>query len=92
MLIDISKPRETGHRCVQTQSLLVIKNEARTLPIPAMTRNTVRENLSIGTDRSDQTVQTQIRLLLEEQSDQCLNCLPFCLHLLIARLRTMPKS
>ena len=36
--------------------------------------------LSFQTDRSEQTVQTQIRLLLEEQSDQGLHCLPFCLH------------
>ena len=35
--------------------------------------------LSFRTDRSVQTVQTQIRLLLE-QSDQGLHCLPFCLH------------
>ena len=28
----------------------------------------------------EQTVQTQIRLLLEEQSDQGLHCLPFRLH------------
>ena len=27
-----------------------------------------------------QTMQTQIRLLLEEQSDQGLHCLPFRLH------------
>ena len=32
--------------------------------------------LSFRTDRSGQTVQTQIRLLLEEQSDQGLHCLP----------------
>ena len=32
-------------------------------------------------DRSGQTVQTQIRLLLEEQSDQGLHCLLFHLHL-----------
>ena len=32
-------------------------------------------------DRSGQTVQTQIRLLLEEQSDQGLHCLLFLLHL-----------
>ena len=31
--------------------------------------------------RSGQTVQTQIRLLLEEQSDQGLHCLLFHLHL-----------
>ena len=32
------------------------------------------------TDRSGQTVQTQIRLPLEEQSDQGLHCLLFHLH------------
>ena len=42
--------------------------------------------LSFRTDRSGQTVQTQIRLLLEEQSDQGLHCLPFCLHRLDALL------
>ena len=36
--------------------------------------------LSFQTDRSGQTVQTQIRLLLEEQSDQGLYCLPFRLY------------
>ena len=36
--------------------------------------------LSFRTDMSEQTVQTQIRLLLEEQADQGLHCLPFCLH------------
>ena len=36
---------------------------------------------SFRTDRSGQTVQTQIRLLLEEQSDQGLHCLLFHLHL-----------
>ena len=36
--------------------------------------------LNIGTDRSEQTVRTQIRLLLMEQSDQGLLCLLFCLH------------
>ena len=37
--------------------------------------------LHFRTDRSGQTVQTQIRLLLEEQSDQGLHCLQFSLHL-----------
>ena len=37
--------------------------------------------LSFRTDRSGQTVQTQIRLLLEEQSDQGLHCLPFHIHI-----------
>ena len=36
--------------------------------------------LSFGTDRSGQTVETQIRLLLEEKSDQGLHCLLFHLH------------
>ena len=36
--------------------------------------------LSFRTDRPGQTVQTQIRLLLEEQSDQGLHCLLFRLH------------
>ena len=36
---------------------------------------------SFQTNRSRQTVQTQIRLLLEEQSDQGLHCLLFHLHL-----------
>ena len=35
---------------------------------------------SFRTDRSGQSVWSQIRLLLEEQSDQGLHCLPFCLH------------
>ena len=37
--------------------------------------------LSFRTNRSGQTVQTQIRLLLEEQSDQGLHFLLFHLHL-----------
>ena len=43
-------------------------------------------SLSFRTDRSGQTVQTQIRLLLEEQSDQGLYCLKLTLHLLDALL------
>ena len=38
--------------------------------------------LSFWTDMPGQTVQTQIRLLLEEQSDQCLHWLQFRLHCL----------
>ena len=37
--------------------------------------------LSVGTNRSEQTVQPQIRLLIEEQSDLGLHCLLFHLHL-----------
>ena len=36
--------------------------------------------LSFRTDMPGQTVQTQIRLLVEEKSDQGLHCLPFRLH------------
>ena len=36
--------------------------------------------LNFRTDRSGQTVKTQIRLLLKEQSDQGLHCLLFHLH------------
>ena len=36
--------------------------------------------LSFQTDMLKQTVQTQIRLLLEEQSDQGIHCLLFHLH------------
>ena len=42
--------------------------------------------LSFWTDWSGQIVQTQIRLLLEEQSDQGLHYLQYCLHLLDALL------
>ena len=42
--------------------------------------------LSFRTGRSGQTVQTQIRLLLEEQSDQGLHCLTLHLHRLDALL------
>ena len=43
------------------------------LALPVMT-------ISFWTDRSGETVQTQIILLLEEQSDQGLHCLLFHLH------------
>ena len=40
------------------------------------------KKLSIGTDMWKQPVQSQIRLLLKEQSDKGLHCLPFHLCLL----------
>ena len=36
--------------------------------------------ISFGTDSSGQTVKTQIRLLLQEQSDQGLHYLHYCLN------------
>ena len=47
--------------------------------------------LCIGTDRSQQTVQTKIRLLLKKQSDQGLHCLSFHQHLLDALMRCYIK-
>ena len=47
--------------------------------------------LCIGTDGSQQTVQTKIRLLLKKQSDQGLRCLPFHQHLLGALMQCYIK-
>ena len=47
--------------------------------------------LCTGTDRSQQTVQTRIRLLLKKQSDQGLRCLPFHQHLLDALMQCYIK-
>ena len=49
------------------------------------------EILCIGTDGSQQTVQTKIRLLLKKQSDQGLCCLPFHQHLLDALMQCYIK-
>ena len=40
----------------------------------------ILKSFSIGTDRFEQTMQTQIRLLPKEQPRQGLFCLPFHLH------------
>ena len=48
--------------------------------------------LSFRTDMPGQTVQTQIRLLLKEQSDQGLHCLPFSLHRMDSLLYVEPHS
>ena len=56
---------------------------------PIVTRFVIQTTVifvSFQTDRSGQTVQTQIRLLLDEQSDQGLYGLQFPLHLLDALL------
>ena len=70
-----------GHTDISWLNVLigVKKTEDVFITISVITVNTVMI-LSFWTDRSGQTVQTQIRLLLEEQSDQGLHCLPFCLH------------
>ena len=46
--------------------------------------------LTFQLDRSGQTVQTQIRLLLEEQSDQDIHCLLFHLHVFDKKLQVWP--
>ena len=46
----------------------------------AWIRKAVHKYLNVGTDRSEQTVQTQIRLV--KRNNQDLHCLPFHLHLL----------
>ena len=60
-----------------------VYHQARPHPYWTATQASYRRTvmvLSFRTDRSGQTVQTQIRLLLEEQSDQGLHCLLFHLH------------
>ena len=47
-------------------------------------------NLNFRTDRTGQTVQTNIRLLQEEQSDEGLHCLLFHLHVLTKNLQVWP--
>ena len=47
--------------------------------------------LCIGTDRSQQTGQTKMGLLLKKQSDQGLRCLPFHQHLLDALMQCSIK-
>ena len=49
------------------------------------------KTLSIRTDWTDKTENTLIRLLLEEQSDQDLHCLSFCLLHLHIKLQRKPK-
>ena len=46
----------------------------------------------IETDRSQQTVQTKIRLLLKKQSDQGLPCLPFHQHLWDALMQCLHQT
>ena len=60
------------------------------IAFPLLSKHTV-QILCIGTDRSQQTVQTKIRLLLQKQSDQGLRCLPFHQHLLDALMQCYIK-
>ena len=58
---------------LQTTGIFLLRNERNI-------HNSVKM-LCIGTDRSQQTLHTKIRLLLKKQSDQGLRCLP--LHQLL---------
>ena len=65
--------------------MLITKNTSNTTTSTTTTATTTYDNdtvmiLSFRTDMPGQTVKTQIRLLLEEQSDHGLHCLPFRLH------------
>ena len=53
-------------------------------PVKLSSNCDVKSDLRIGTDRFKQILQSQIRLLLKEQSDQGLHYLLFHLHLLDA--------
>ena len=66
-------------------SLLILSTVASSKIVPTV------QILCIGTDRSQQTVQTKIRLLLKKQSDQGLHCLPFHQNLLDALLQCYIK-
>ena len=65
--------------------------EADGLPTALCDPATTVQILCIGTDRSQQTVQTKIRLLLKKQSDQGLRYLPFHQHLLDALMQCYIK-
>ena len=65
---------------IKTKPVLTFFSDQVELSASTATEATVM-TLSFRTDSFGQTVQTQIRLLLEEQSDQGLHCLLFHLYL-----------
>ena len=74
-------------------SISVCQNNGRVIIKSSGTLFTV-QILCIGTDGTDwsqQTVQTKIRLLLKKQSDQGLRCLLFHQHLLDALMQCYIK-
>ena len=72
--------------CLEAAHILLVQSESRAVKSYFVNLNLFQMILSFWTDRPGQTVQTQIRLLQEEQSDQGLHCLQFWLHLLGALL------
>ena len=78
MKVSIELPVATRHRRDMTEKLLKATLNPHTHTHTSLSTVMI---LSFQTDMPGQTVQTQIRLLLvEEQSDLGLHCLPFCLH------------
>ena len=76
------------HWCQKTKEILVGQFLSFIFENSVITKLnfcTTLQILCIGTDRSQQTGQTKIRLLLKKQSDQGLRCLPFHQHLSIFR-------
>ena len=71
--IQVSAEESTEYMCLKSSSpIITVQNRMHA-------EHTIMI-LSFRTDRSGQTVQTQIRLLLEQQSDLGLHCLQFRLH------------
>ena len=75
---------------IQDLSSAVVGIDVLRVTVWMMSKDTV-QILCIGTDRSQQTVQTKLRLLLKKQSDQGLRCLPFHQHLLDALMQCYIK-
>ena len=73
------------HDALPSLEVVIIYERHVTLH-PSQHISMYRNDPKFRTDWSVQIVQTQIRLLLEEQSDQGLHYLQYCLHLLDALL------
>ena len=83
----VSKPDNMDETVTHTRLLrnAVVSNWGKNGKLrDVLPRNKVNTVMILGfpTNRPEVTVQTQIRLLLEEQSDQGLHCWLFHLHLL----------
>ena len=94
MTLDVYRGRKTTKKINQCQSKVVclMGNHSVSLRyVQTIGKAITVQILCIGTDRSQQTVQTKIRLLLKKQSDQSLRCLPFHQHLLDALMQCYIK-
>ena len=61
--------------------IMAFLNVSKVTGTPCKTAQYTIQLLSIRTNRLKETVQTQIKLLLQEQFDPSLHCLPFLLHI-----------